>query len=185
MDCCIPISYLNDFIFCPLSIYYHQLYGNLSTILYQDLPQIEGRAAHDTIDKRRYSTRKSVLQGIEIYSSRYNLCGKIDLFDIESGVLTERKKRIVTVYDGYVFQLYAQYYGLTEMGYCVRELRFYSKDDNAVHKVCLPEEDLVMKDAFEKVISDINCFQMDAFEPVNASKCRRCIYEPLCDRSLI
>ena len=183
MESYIPISFLNDFIFCPLSIYYHQLYGNLSTRLYQDLPQIEGKAAHDSIDAKRYSTRKNVLQGIEIYSSNYNLCGKIDIFDIDSGILSERKKRIVKIYDGYIFQIYAHYYGLTEMGYAVKCLRFYSKDDNKVYPVPLPEEDPDMKSAFEKVVSDIKSFDIESFIPVSEAKCQKCIYEPLCDRS--
>jgi len=29
---------------------------------------------------------------MDIYSSEYNLCGKIDLFDTEKGLLTERKR---------------------------------------------------------------------------------------------
>ena len=184
MESYIQISFLNDFIFCPLSIYYHQLYGQLSTRMYQDLPQIEGKAAHQAIDEKKYSTKKSILQGLEIYSSKYNLCGKIDIFDIETGVLTERKKHITTIYDGYVFQLYAQYYGLTEMGYAIKKIRFYSSDDNKTYYVNLPEDDPTMLAAFEKVISDINSFDMGNFCPTNELKCKNCIYEPLCDRSL-
>ena len=33
---------MNDFIFCPLSIYYHQLYGELSERMYYDKAQLEG-----------------------------------------------------------------------------------------------------------------------------------------------
>ena len=53
-----PISYLNDFIFCPLSIYFHQLYGNMSERLYQNEDQMGGKAVHETIDTHRYSNHK-------------------------------------------------------------------------------------------------------------------------------
>ena len=120
-----------------------------------------------------------------IFSSKYNLCGKIDIFDIDSGILTERKKRITKIYDGYIFQLYAHYYALTEMGYLINQMRFYSRDDNKVYNVALPDEDYAMKEAFENVVNDINNFDLHRFTPANESKCQRCIYEPLCDRSLI
>lgn len=48
-----PISYLNDFIFCPLSIYYHQLYGSLSKRLYYGAAQLDGKAVHEAVDERR------------------------------------------------------------------------------------------------------------------------------------
>lgn len=184
MEAYIQISFLNDFIFCPLSIYFHQLFGQLSTRLYHDLPQIEGLAAHKTIDDKKYSTKKSILQGIDIFSHKYNLCGKIDIFDTETGLLTERKKHITKIYDGYIFQIYAHYYGLTEMGYSVKQMRFYSSDDNKVYHVKLPHEDPQMQAAFEQVVDNINSFDMENFTPVNDLKCKNCIYESLCDRSL-
>ena len=110
MEETILISQLNDFIFCPVSIYFHKLYGNLERRLYQGEKQIKGEYAHSSIDNKYYSTRKDVLQGVDIYSEELNLRGKIDIFDIKTGVLTERKNTIKTIYDGYVFQLYAQYY---------------------------------------------------------------------------
>lgn len=184
MEGYIPISYLNDFIFCPRSIYFHQLHGKLSTRLYHDKPQIEGRAAHTSIDDSRYSTRKSILQGIDVYSEKYRICGKIDLFDVETGLLTERKKHIAVIYDGYVFQLYAQYYGLTEMGYEVRKMRFYSCDDNKIFPVKLPCDEPQMQAAFEEIVSKINSYDLRNFIQTNVKKCENCIYEPLCDQSL-
>ena len=92
MESYILISFLNDFIFCPRSIYFHGLYSKYQQITYQDKPQIEGRAAHQTIDLKKYSTKKTVLQGISVYSEKYRLHGRIDIFDSEKGLLTERKK---------------------------------------------------------------------------------------------
>lgn len=184
MEGYIPISYLNDFIFCPRSIYFHQLHGELTTRLYHDRPQIEGKAAHTAIDEKCYSSRRSILQGIDIYSEQYRICGKIDLFDVESGLLTERKKHIANIYDGYVFQIYAQYYGLTEMGYNVKSLRFYSCDDNKIYPVKLPAEDQRMQAAFEETVCKINSYDLRNFVQTNRKKCENCIYEPLCDESL-
>ncbi len=42
----IAITQLNDFVFCPASIYFHLLYGDTSTFLFQSEKQINGTAAH-------------------------------------------------------------------------------------------------------------------------------------------
>ena len=83
----ILISYLNDFMFCPASIYFHQLYGSMDRILFQCTDQINGTYAHNSIDNGIYSTKKNVLQGIDIYCDRYNIIGKIDVFDIGTGII--------------------------------------------------------------------------------------------------
>ena len=57
----ILISQLNDFTFCPVSIYFHTLYGDLDKTLYQRAEQINGTYAHKAIDSGQYSSRKNVL----------------------------------------------------------------------------------------------------------------------------
>lgn len=184
MELYLKISYLNDFIFCPLSIYYHQLYGELEERMYYGKAQLDGKAVHSAIDEKRYSTHKNILQSMDIYSAKYNLCGKIDLFDTEKGLLTERKKHIETIYDGYVFQLYAQCLCLREMGYEVKSLRFYSSDDNKVYPVALPEEDSQMFEKFKTTNDAMQHFDPAMYEPKNGEKCRHCIYNDFCDRPL-
>lgn len=179
------ISNLNDFIFCPASIYFHSLEEDEENLLGQDSYQINGSAAHEKSDKAEYSSRKSVLQGISIYCEKYNLCGKIDVFDSESGILTERKKKIKTIYDGYVFQVYAQYFALIEMGYPIKEIRLYSMDDNKVYKISFPEDDKPMLKKFESLIYEINNFSFEFFHQTNIEKCRHCIYETLCSYSAL
>ncbi|MDO4549722.1 MAG: type V CRISPR-associated protein Cas4 [Planctomycetia bacterium] len=180
----ITVSTLNDFIFCPASIYYHQMYENLSQTLYQTTCQLEGSAAHAAIDDGRYSTRKNVLQGVSVYCEKYNLIGKIDIFHINTGVLVERKKKIIKIYDGYVFQIYAQCFALREMDYSVRRLRLYSMDDNRNHEIPLPEEDAEMLAKFESTLQNIRRFDLSGFQPTNSEKCKKCIYRPFCDRPL-
>ena len=43
MEDLILISNLNDFIFCPVSIYFHKLYGNQDNLIYFDNVQWNGR----------------------------------------------------------------------------------------------------------------------------------------------
>ncbi len=181
MESYIPISFLNDFIFCPRSIYFHQLYGKADESLYHTTDQSDGKAAHATLDTKTYTTSKKVLQTIEVYSYTYGMGGKIDTFDQAKKLLTERKKKIKVIYDGYIYQLYAQYHCLVEMGYEVKAIKLYSLDDNKSYPVPLPSEDPNRQKEFEMLIYDLRQFDLNApFEP-NPNKCANCIYSPLCD----
>lgn len=185
MEAYIPISFLNDFIFCPRSIYFHQLYSTFNTSVFQQKPQLAGLAAHETIDEKKYSTSKHILQGYEIFCERYNLCGKLDLFDVNTGRLTERKREIKVIYDGYVFQVYAHCYALREMGYEVKSIVIHDLVHNKNYPVALPENDPVMSEKFEKVVSELNSFDLENSEfTAQPAKCGRCIYNHLCDKSL-
>ncbi len=179
----ILISHLNDFIFCPVSIYFHSLERETDEIMLKDTWQLNGSKAHEKSDTARYSSKKNVLQGISVYSERYNLFGKIDVFDQEKGVLTERKKKIKTVYDGYVFQLYAQCFALQDMGYSVEKIQLYSMDDNKVHPLSLPDENSSMVKKFKSLLLQINAFDFKSFKQENIKKCGNCIYEEMCSYS--
>ncbi len=179
------ITSLNDFIFCPVSIYFHNLDHNADNMTFQCGDQLNGKAAHETVDNCTYSTRSDILTGISVYSEKYGLHGKIDMLDTQKNMLTERKKHIKTVFDGYVFQLYAQYFALTEMGYVVEQIRLYSMDDNKLYPVRLPYEDKEMLLRFENTIYEINTFRFEYFSQKDRSKCLRCIYEPLCSFSVL
>lgn len=174
------MTQLNDFIFCPRSLYYSGIYRNTGSVeIYHQAPQLNGKAAHQAVDEVRYSSRKNILQGTTVYCEKYNLVGRIDTFDITSGVLTERKNSITAVYDGFRYQLYAQYFALTEMGYEVKQLRLYSSQDNIVYPVPIPSSSEI--NDFEHTL---NC--MEAWDPnrgfnPNPKKCRACIYSALCE----
>jgi len=184
MESYITLSFLNDFIFCPRSIYFHQLYSGLNYELYKQKPQIAGEAAHSSVENKNYSTRKDVLQDIEVFSEKYNICGKIDVFDCKAGKLIERKREIKTIYDGYVFQVYAQCHALREMGYIVNEIIIHDMVHNKNYPIPLPENDNEMQLKFEKLISDINNFNINETNiEANKLKCEKCIYSQLCDIS--
>ncbi|MDR2904538.1 MAG: type V CRISPR-associated protein Cas4 [Helicobacteraceae bacterium] len=169
----------------PAFYIFSYLYGETKEVLYYDAPQLNGKAAHSAIDEKRYSTKKDILQGAEVYCNKYKLCGKIDIYDRDKKLLTERKKKITRIYDGYIFQLYAQYFCLDEMNCDVENLRFYSMDDNKTFPIKLPKDDFDMFAKFEKIIDEINSFEADGFCQNNSAKCERCIYNNLCDRSLV
>ena len=92
-------SNLNDFVFCPVSIYFHKLYGNQDNLTYQSQYQINGTKAHEKVDNKKYSTRKSVKMALDVYSDEYKIVGKIDLYDEISKTLIERKKFVKKIYD--------------------------------------------------------------------------------------
>lgn len=154
-------------------------------MLYQRKEQIDGIAAHKSIDTGSYTTSKNVLQGIEVYSEKYGILGKIDMYDMSNKILTEKKKHIETIYDGYVFQMYAQYFAMTEMGYDINEIRLYSMDTNKTYKLKLPNENAVMLERFETLIKKIKNFDIHEYKQTNFEKCANCIYEPSCDRSIL
>lgn len=182
MEDIILITELNDFIFCPAAIYFHKLYSDLDTMLYQGSPQMKGKSAHKAIDDGYYSTSKDILMSMNLYCEKYGLVGKLDMFDNKNGILRERKRTIKRIYDGYIFQIYAQYYSLIEMGYKVKKLELYSMTDNKIYNIKKPEEDLEMKEKFENVVKKIRETNIDKFIQTNEAKCKNCIYEPACDR---
>lgn len=181
----IPATCLNDFIFCPASIYYHRFYDSMETMAFQQPSQINGTDAHKTVDNSSYSTARDVLTSLDAYSEKLGLTCKIDIYYSGKKLLVERKKKIREVYDGYVFQLYAQYYCMKELGYNVEKLQLYSMDDNKKYNVRLPDNDIEMKSKFLKVIDDIVNFDIRLFEQTNVQKCKYCIYEPACAYSLL
>ena len=180
MEPYLMITQLNNFIFCPRSIFFAGLYRNsVSDDVYHQTPQREGLAHHSTIDENTYSSRKNIMTGITVYSEKYNLLGRIDIFDCDSGLLTERKYSVTAVYPGFRYQLYAQYIALTEMGYCVKKMRLHSKKDNKIYPVEIPG-DREMEE-FDKIIAEMKNFSLQSSFSPNVNKCKNCIYNSLCD----
>ena len=71
----ISISTLNDFIFCPYSIYLHNVYMETDETMYHAIPHTQGRMAHATIDKKTASNRSDVILSLPVYSEEYGLMG--------------------------------------------------------------------------------------------------------------
>jgi CRISPR-associated protein Cas4 len=159
--------------------------GDADRMMSQSRSQINGTHAHETIEDGRYTSRKDVLQGIEVYCEKYDLLGKIDLFDTKKGVLTERKKKISRLYEGQIFQIYGQYFALMEMGFEISKMRVYSMDDNKNNEIAVPKDDPEMMRRFEETIFEMHLFNPSDYVQTNPCKCSNCIYEPMCGSSCL
>lgn len=178
MEDYIQISKLNDFVFCPYSIYLHSVYENFSVKTYHRAAQTVGKIAHESVDKKIYTTSAHILQGTEVCSERLGIIGKIDTFDVKTGLLVERKYKVKKIFDGYRYQLYAQMFCLQEMGYEVKLLAIQSLADNKRYKISLPEEAAILQ--FEELIEAVENYQPALPKNKNPAKCAQCVYRPLC-----
>lgn len=176
MESYIQISKINDFLYSPQSLYLHSVYESFDTDIYHEEPQTVGKLNHENIEEGRYSTAKRYLQGLSVYSEKYNLGGKIDIYDTVTKDLCERKTIINNIYDGHRFQLYAQMFALEEMGYEVKSLSIQSLRNNRRHHIDLPDKHDIAY--FEKTLSKIRDY--DASQPDNSVyRCNLSIYRHL------
>jgi len=174
VDSVINISTINDFLFCPKSLYFHSIYSNFNTPVYHDLPQIRGTIAHNNIENQRYSTSKHILQGISVYSSKLRLKGKIDIYDSKLKYLIERKYRVKRIYKGFKYQLYAQMYCLEEAGLQVNRLFIQSLSDNKRYEIPLPSANEIRD--FELLIINMESFTSDLLNKHSCKNCGENIY---------
>jgi len=183
MENYIKISNLNDFIFCPKSIYFHELYGKYNHQTYQSTDQIIWKNNHISIDNKDYSTSQNVIQSLAIFSDKYQLVGKIDLYHIDKKSLIERKTYINKIYDGYKYQLYAQYFCMIEMWYEIDKMQIYSLKDNKSYIIQIPNQEEISK--FEDFIKNYKEFDICKSKiSINPEKCKKCIYSELCDTTI-
>ena len=180
MEELLPITNVNDFLFCPRSLYYGNIFRrSLGKDAFQQTSQKTGLAAHRTIDESSYSTRKDVVTGRMVYCETFGLLGRIDVYDARTKTLTERKWSVSAVWEGYRMQLYAQMRALEEMGLSVLSLKLHSKKDNRTYDVPLPSEADWKR--LEDILAEMRAFSLETpFEP-NPRKCAGCIYRELCD----
>lgn len=74
MESYLMITQLNDFMFCPRSIFFSGIYhDSVSDEVFHQTPQRQGLAAHAAVEEKRYSSRKSVITGMTVYSAKYRL----------------------------------------------------------------------------------------------------------------
>ena len=178
----IPISSLNDFIFCPYSIYLHGVYSESDEEIYHAPPQTAGRLVHAGVDGKSGSTRKDDILGLPVYSETLGVMGKIDLYRSDVHLLIERKNHLKNIYRGQLYQLWAQYFCMIEMGYLVEGIAFYEIAANRMIPQALPTgDDRAELETFIRRFRHYNPSE-DVTIP-NKSKCLHCIYCNLCDRT--
>ncbi|OHA06993.1 MAG: type V CRISPR-associated protein Cas4 [Candidatus Sungbacteria bacterium RIFCSPLOWO2_01_FULL_54_21] len=174
MESYIQISKINDFMFCPLSLYLHSVYESFDTSLYHEAAQIEGRANHEGIEQGTYSTSKHILQGLSVYSERFGIMGRIDIYDEKKKLLVERKTRIKTLWPGYVYQVYGQYFAMREMGYRIEQIALHSLKNNKRYFLPIPTERDEKRFGF--FIDQMRAFDIRRYKNHRCHKCMRSIY---------
>lgn len=137
----ISLSTLNDFIFCPYSIYLHSVYMETAEDVYHASPQIKGRIAHKGVDGKSGSTRKVDIMSLPVYSDEMGIYGKIDIYKADKHLLIERKNNLKQIFKGQIYQLWGQYFCMKEMGYKVESLAFYEISTNKMIPIKLPGDD--------------------------------------------
>ncbi|MFH1188266.1 MAG: type V CRISPR-associated protein Cas4 [bacterium] len=177
MESYIPISKINDFLYCPLSLYLHSIYEGFDEKMYHQSPQVKGRIAHANIDDGQYSTEARYLQGIMVYSEKYGILGKIDIYDKQEKALIERKRTVKHIYKGYLYQLYAQKACLDEMGHPVEKMYVHSLTDNKRYLIPFPNEKEWK--TFEDTIHEIQTFDIRNYLHHRCDKCTKSIYGEL------
>lgn len=98
--------------------------------LYHATPQVRGKIAHQSVDNTTGNSCKEELLSLPVCSNKYKLYGKIDLLRVDKKLLIERKYKSTQLYKGQIYQLWAQYYCLLEMGYAIEYLAFYINKKN-------------------------------------------------------
>ncbi len=178
----ISLSTLNDFSFCPYSIYLHGVYMEADEDMYHAFPQTKGAIAHQGVDDKTGSTRKTDIMSLPVYSDELGISGKIDVYKQEKRMLIERKNNLKRIFRGQLYQLWGQYFCMKEMGYEVEKLAFYEMSTNKMVEVEVP-------DAPEKqeLVAFIERFKR--YDPASAqleenhNKCIHCVYCNICDKT--
>jgi len=145
------------------------------------IPQTKGKAVHEAVDEKKYSSRKDDIVGIAVFSEEFGLTGKIDIFHKKEKLLLERKYKLETIYQGQIYQLWAQYFCMTEMGYEIDKLAMHSISTNKSFSIGLPGID--GKKEFTEFIHRYKNFDPSAKIEINENKCTHCIYINLCDKT--
>jgi CRISPR-associated protein Cas4 len=144
------------------------------------LPQALGKAAHEAIDNKRYGSCKDEMAKLSVYSDELGVFGNIDIYKSSEKLLIERKYKLETIYRGQIYQLWAQYFCMLEMGYQVEKLAFYAISTNKTFLVETPtNED---KNELLNFILKFKSFNPENDIVINQNKCARCIYCNLCDK---
>ena len=149
--------------------------------LYHASPQTRGKIAHEGVDNKTASNRKDDILSLPVFSTRYGLMGKIDLYRQKEKLLVERKYQLKRIYQGQIYQLWAQYFCLQEMGYEVTQIAFYETSTNKLIPISLPTNKDELE--FASFINRFHNFNLEDNFSINPNKCKHCIYSNLCDKT--
>ena len=125
-------------------------------MIFHTEPQTRGRISHEAIDHKTYSNRTNDILSLPVYSETYGLMGKIDLYKRKEHLLIERKYQLKHIFQGQIYQIWAQMFCMQEMGYTVERLAFYEMSSNKMTPVTLPTE--VEKKSFALFLQKFRTF---------------------------
>jgi len=149
--------------------------------VYYAIPQIIGKNAHKTVDEKK-ATQAYLIESLPIISHEMGLTGKIDVYNKNNATLIERKYNLKQIFQGQIYQLWAQFFCMTEMGYTINHLRFYEISTHKTTEIPIPTT--ADKAKFTLFLSNFRNYNpRKTFEP-NPNKCLRCIYCNLCDKTI-
>lgn len=178
----ISLSMLNDFIFCPYSIYLHSVYMESDDDMYKATPQTKGTIAHQGVDQKKSSTSRKDIMSLPVYCDELGISGKIDIYKQDKRLLIERKNNLKNIFRGQIYQLWGQYFSMKEMGYEIEKLAFYEISTNRMIDVELPGES--GKQELKGFIEKFKEYRPASTTfKVNPNKCTHCIYCNLCDKT--
>jgi len=124
---------------------------------------------------KNINTNKNIIDKFDL-----SIIGKIDLYIGREKKLIERKYQLNNIYQGQIYQLWAQYFCMTEMGYNIDSLAFYAISTNTTFPIEIPNE--ANKIELINFISRFKHFDPTKHLKVNTNKCIHCIYCNLCDK---
>ncbi|MDD5977287.1 MAG: type V CRISPR-associated protein Cas4 [Bacteroidales bacterium] len=88
------LTTLNDFIFCPYSIYLHKAYMETDEDIFKTIVQLSGTNAHKATNSKKGSSRSCDILSLPVCSNSLGLYGVIDLYRGNTATPIERKLRL-------------------------------------------------------------------------------------------
>ena len=149
--------------------------------IYHAAPQMRGRIAHEASDNKTYSSRKNDITAMAVFSEELGVMGKIDIYHSDKKQLIERKYSLKQIYRGQLYQLWAEYFCMVEMGYEIKILAFYETSTNKMINVDIPGEP--EKHELAAFIRQFKSYTPESPIIVNKNKCAHCVYCNLCDKT--
>ena len=180
MENFLAITALNDFVFCPYSIYLHEIYSPNKEETYHSKPQAKGKRLHDFIENNQ---NENDWKHAYVYSEKLKIFGKIDDFNPQSKELIEYKSTLAIAFRGYYYQIWSQYLCLMEMGIEVYHLAFYDFKENKKTPIDPPSCNQIRE--LQQHIQKVKRFDFTSEIKTNPKKCARCIYSNLCEKMAI
>lgn len=178
MENFLTITTLNDFVFCPYSIYLHEVYNPNKEEVYHGKDQSKGKRLHYFIENNQ---EVKDFKHAYVISTDLKIYGKIDDYNCLQKELIEYKSKASTVYKGYYYQIWAQYYCLKEMGIQVNKLAFYDFSKGSKISLPLPTHYNLLE--LKNHIIKVQNFDFTSEIKINPNKCNRCVYKNLCEKN--